>query len=255
MSSKRILASGGEALENSDERKKSQIPIRTSAALRDALVARAKEGDRSLTQEIEQRLERSIAADEVRGGVHNVRLLDAIAAEIATVESMTGKQWNADQVTFQLMLLSIPTLLKRHAPMIENGPEVVALLDKAGVSRARHINAFNAMKRDKLLPDKGTLSEQLAMIGRVSTSNQFDTILSYSDRDSENKLAALVPDDRKVEFHQKFDELVSLANERYACEDALAAAYAPQKRAIEQAAQMFSAIRDAQGASGVEDLL
>lgn len=225
------------------ETKRATINMRTTPAIRAALEEAAASEGRSLAQEIEQRLERSIAADAVRGGVHNVRLVDAIAAEIATIEGMTGKRWNDDQVTFQLMLLSIPELLKLHGPMIENGPKVVAIVSKAKEARGRHIAARSAMERDGLMPVGGTIAAMLSQIGS-------NTIHDFSPRSDEEldslRLTLLnnhIPDERKEEFNTRYAEFSQIARERRAYEDALSSAYQPQIEATQQAAQMFKNIR------------
>ncbi|MBI0477484.1 hypothetical protein D9601_19295 [Sphingomonas sp. MA1305] len=110
------MASSGEALEKDDERKRSQIPVRTSAALRNRLVESAAANDRSLTQEIEQRLERSLSADDARGSPQTARLLDAIAAEVANNKALLNAEWWESPLAYYAMAETIAAVVRDHAP-------------------------------------------------------------------------------------------------------------------------------------------
>lgn len=82
------------------ESKRSPISMRTTPAIRAALEEAAKRGGRSLAQEIEQRLERSVAADREAGSPATAAFLASANADIADIEAATGKSWLVDITTY-----------------------------------------------------------------------------------------------------------------------------------------------------------
>lgn len=116
MSSKRIAVHSDEPGDTSDDRKRAQIPIRTSALLRQRLVEAATKNDRSLTQEIEQRLERSLELEDQFGRADTVGLVHAIVGAIEDVEVWTGAHWSEDQVTFHAALEAISSIVRDRQP-------------------------------------------------------------------------------------------------------------------------------------------
>lgn len=97
------------------EAKRSAIAVRTTPAVKDRLTDAATRAGRSLTQEIEQRLERSLEGEDALGGAETANALRALASEIANVERRTGKSWLEDHATHTaattLMLLKLDSLM------------------------------------------------------------------------------------------------------------------------------------------------
>ena len=89
------------------ESKRAPISMRTTPAIRAALEEAAERGGRSLAQEIEQRLERSVAADEGAGSVATAAFLASITADIGAIETATGKGWTVDLYTFGAVRFAI----------------------------------------------------------------------------------------------------------------------------------------------------
>lgn len=83
-----------------EEQKRQQIGVRTSSALKLALEQAAGANGRSVAQEAEWRLERSIEDEQRAGGEHNASLLRIVAAEIEKIEQMTKKRWTKDLATW-----------------------------------------------------------------------------------------------------------------------------------------------------------
>ncbi len=83
-----------------EEAKRAAVTIRTTPTVKDQLVAAAEASGRSLTQEIELRLEASLARDAIAGSPETERLLSAYAAEIAQVEGVLKKRWHKDLKTW-----------------------------------------------------------------------------------------------------------------------------------------------------------
>lgn len=83
-----------------EDQKRQQIGVRTSPALKLALEQAAGAHGRSVAQEAEWRLERSIEDEARAGGEHNASLLRIVAAEIEKIEQMTKKRWTKDLATW-----------------------------------------------------------------------------------------------------------------------------------------------------------
>ena len=99
------------------EAKRSPINMRTTPAIRAALEEAAERGGRSLAQEIEQRLERSIEEESRRGGPQTAALIAAILSDIADIEAATGKQWHEDIATFGAVRYAISEQLADRLPI------------------------------------------------------------------------------------------------------------------------------------------
>lgn len=82
------------------EQKRQQIGVRTSPTLKQALEQAAGANGRSVAQEAEWRLERSIEDEQRAGGEHNASLLRIVAAEIEKIEQLTKKRWTKDLATW-----------------------------------------------------------------------------------------------------------------------------------------------------------
>lgn len=94
-----------------EEEKRQQIGVRTSSALKRDLESAASRNGRSVAQEAEFRLERSLADERAAGSAATLRLLNMLAAEVAIIEGVTGKHWDRDLRTWAAV-----------AEMFERGP-------------------------------------------------------------------------------------------------------------------------------------
>jgi hypothetical protein len=121
---------GGRPTER-DEAKRAPINMRITPATRSALDAAAAREGRSLAQEIEQRLERSLELEKAQGGPATAALVATIVADIAEIERLTGKSWAVDNETyFAVRRAVIAAILDRTPDFAENSPEVVAALQE-----------------------------------------------------------------------------------------------------------------------------
>lgn len=99
------------------ESKRAPISMRTTPAIRAALEDAAERGGRSLAQEIEQRLERSVAADEGAGSVATAAFLASITADIGAIEAATGQGWTVDLRTFGAVRYAIAEAVADRMPV------------------------------------------------------------------------------------------------------------------------------------------
>jgi hypothetical protein len=99
------------------EAKRSPINMRTTPATRAALEAAAERGGRSLAQEIEQRLERSIEQERQLGGPQTAALISAILSDIAAIEEITGDRWYKDIKTFGAVRYAMKEQIEDRMPM------------------------------------------------------------------------------------------------------------------------------------------
>ena len=142
MTAKRLIAASDEALKTSDQRKRAQIPVRTSAELRHRLAGRAAAKDRSLTQEIEQRLEWSLDYEDRLGGAAAFDLFLGAVARIAKAEEATGKHWLDDYVTWRAAKHIIERAVIDHAPPPPNSSAILAALKASNAARERELTLW-----------------------------------------------------------------------------------------------------------------
>ncbi len=131
-----------EALEPEAETKRAQVPVRTTPSAKARLVAAAKTNGRSLTQEIEQRLERSLVEDDAQGGGRNARLFHRLAAEIRRVEAATGVSIWEDPRGYAAAYELMRRQISRESPPMKNSDAIRAATGPAA-------EAANAV-RDRL---------------------------------------------------------------------------------------------------------
>lgn len=98
------------------EAKRAPINMRTTPTIRAALEDAAARGGRSLAQEIEQRLERSIEEDARNGGPHTAAFLRLAGAAIQTIELQSGARWTDDWPTFAKARAALTRLLDWYNP-------------------------------------------------------------------------------------------------------------------------------------------
>ena len=80
----------------SEGRKRWILSMRTTNDGRERIKEAAEANGRSLSEEIENRLERSFQNDDRAGGFANAAFVDLIGATIRDVEADTGLSWRSD---------------------------------------------------------------------------------------------------------------------------------------------------------------
>jgi hypothetical protein len=93
--------------------------MRTTPSVKAALQEAADREGRSLAQEIEQRLERSLQVDVMLGGPATSALITAIVADVVEIEARTGSRWNKDILTFGAVRHAIMEHLADAMPIPE----------------------------------------------------------------------------------------------------------------------------------------
>ncbi|MGE3745860.1 MAG: hypothetical protein AB7G25_09175 [Sphingomonadaceae bacterium] len=160
-----------EGFEAAPETKRAQIPVRTTPANRNRLAEAAKISGKSLTQEIEQRLENSFKVEDRDGGPATHWLLNLLASEIALVESHTGKTWNADVATWSAVRTRLRTKLDQIRPPFVNTDRISTLSRDLGTLKIRiealadYLLEVGAIKKKEAKPS--VLAELLQGLGTV----------------------------------------------------------------------------------------
>lgn len=98
------------------DRKTATLSIRTSVDLRSKLQDSLEESGRSLTQEVEMRLEKSFQKDEFVGGERNAAFLNMLGAGIREIELSTGRSWLSDKATWSKVVELGSELLNAREP-------------------------------------------------------------------------------------------------------------------------------------------
>lgn len=115
--------------------KRKTLSTRITSALRTRLDEAADETGRSLSQEIEFRLEQSFANDkatyEAFGGKHVYALMTLLGSAVSLIESGTGKKWRDDQGTYHQVKVTIDKLLYGLSPTSAGKRDDKMLLEKA----------------------------------------------------------------------------------------------------------------------------
>ena len=86
----------------SRRRKTVIMGLRTSPDLKSKLDEAARQNGRSLTQEIESRLERDLVIEELDGGPEAVAILECVRKAITEAEGRSGKSWLSDTKTWSV---------------------------------------------------------------------------------------------------------------------------------------------------------
>lgn len=97
------------------ESKRAPISMRTTPAIRAALEAAAEKGGRSLAQEIEQRLERSVAQEEAYSP-DTFDALDAIRQMMEATHVRVGASWSDDLTAWEIVTNGIVDLMIAYRP-------------------------------------------------------------------------------------------------------------------------------------------
>lgn len=99
-------------LKVSERKKRWIITIRTTEATRERLHEAATVAGRSMTQEIESRLDRSFDRDDEVLGASTTALLKLLGASIRAQEVLSGQRWDADEPTRNAMIEAVTAELQ-----------------------------------------------------------------------------------------------------------------------------------------------
>jgi Arc-like DNA binding domain len=118
------------------DRKRANLTFRTRSGMREKLEAAAAQSGRSVSEEVEYRLERSFQQAEsiadILGGVATANLLLLISMAIQEVEKATGKSWREDAGTYDRMKLAAIYILN-EAPRPDEATKTPTNLSEMSV--------------------------------------------------------------------------------------------------------------------------
>lgn len=225
------------------EAKRSAVAVRTTEATKAKLLEAATASGRSLTQEIEQRLEQSIERERVEGDAETSRLLMRIAAEIAAIQA----------AYFQRFMNGFS---EKDRPAMEKVARKKLLWHKnreiwGAVKEALATGAIEAMGPDHPADDDvvtqahARLEEVRAELGRsraklldlgvTSVGGMARYLASDEDR---RRDAEALPDDRRGRALALLDQLAQLESAEIAATSTLREALAPYLE-VEEAGRRF----------------
>lgn len=92
------------------------LSMRTTNDGRQRLTDAAEANGRSLSEEIENRLERSFQKDDLCGGFGNAAFVDLMGAVIRDVEANAGLSWRHDKHTWEIVRDRIVAEIDRRLP-------------------------------------------------------------------------------------------------------------------------------------------
>lgn len=99
-----------------EEAKRHIITMRVTPAMRERIQEAADESGRSVSQEIESRLEMSFQADQLAGGRNTGLLTRLISSSISLIELETGFSWTEDRMTWEAVRGAISRILDSMKP-------------------------------------------------------------------------------------------------------------------------------------------
>jgi hypothetical protein len=102
------------------EAKRAAIAVRTTPTIKDQLARSAEAKGRSITQEVEARVEQSFELDELMGSSSTKALMIELARQISRAEAATGKDWFDDPTTHRAAMLLIEHALRSARPVPQN---------------------------------------------------------------------------------------------------------------------------------------
>ncbi|MEO6151858.1 MAG: Arc family DNA-binding protein [Croceibacterium sp.] len=120
---------GGRPLERS-EAKRAAIAVRTTPTIKDRLARSAEARGRSITQEVEARVEQSFELDDLLGHVETKQLLVELARQIAKAEAATGKLWSTDVATHEAATVLMKHAIRTARPLPPNYQQTAELRTK-----------------------------------------------------------------------------------------------------------------------------
>ena len=102
MTKSTITAKRGRPRKASSRRKRNNVTIRMRDQIKHRLEGSAKDNGRSLSEEIESRLEQSfLVTEEIFGGRRTFILMKMLANVFQLAENVSGKRWDDDPATFE----------------------------------------------------------------------------------------------------------------------------------------------------------
>ena len=96
--------------------KRHVLSIRTTEEGRSKLDDAAKFNGRSLSEEIDRRLEQSFVRDELVGGIYNTVFLHRLGATIRDIEASTGQEWTKNEFTWWAVKKAVLLALNERRP-------------------------------------------------------------------------------------------------------------------------------------------
>ncbi len=117
------------------QRKLDSLGFRPTPAVRAKIEAAAKANGRSLSREVESRLEESFLNEEAKyeafGGRHVYALMRLLGSAVSVIEAGTGRKWRDDRVTYHQVKATIDKLLYGLGPASAGEHDDRTLLEKA----------------------------------------------------------------------------------------------------------------------------
>lgn len=104
------------------DRKTWMLSVRTSSELRAKLQVALQQSGRSLTQEVEMRLERSFVSDEFVGGAITAAFLNLLGASIKEIELKSGHSWVTHRGSWLEVAKLVQALMIEREPPLNIGP-------------------------------------------------------------------------------------------------------------------------------------
>ena len=129
------------------DRKTATLSIRTSVDLRSKLQTSLEESGRSLTQEVEMRLEKSFQSDDFVGGDRNAAFLNVLGAGMREIELTTGQSWLSDVETWQKVAELVSELIYDREPKEPTRP---ALLPRNDRTKPKRLPMFGSSDGDQV---------------------------------------------------------------------------------------------------------
>lgn len=121
----------------SGEKKLDAMGFRPTPKIRAKLEKAARENSRSLSREIESRLEHTFLSEDAKydalGGEHVYALMRLLGATVSLIEAGTGKRWQEDQETYDQVRGTIGGLFDGLGSQIPAESHDEALIAKAEV--------------------------------------------------------------------------------------------------------------------------
>jgi hypothetical protein len=170
------------------------ITMRVTEKDGDRIAAAAEANTRSVSQEIESRLERSLLRDELKGGDHIAAPVELLGSLIALAEQKTGKKWNQDYLTWVAVKSAAIVLFNANRPPHPDDPAIceaerhymdadervsrTSPLDAADLSKA--IDARNAAL--SALVKVAAVAKEDAQVGALLASEHLTPLLGLNTR-------------------------------------------------------------------------
>lgn len=236
---------GGRPAHYDGETKKAAIAVRTAPSVRDKLKAAAEEAGRSVTQEVEARLEASLEKDAGARSPETERLLNRIAAEIAEVEAATKKRWHKDRKTAGA-LMEMMERKAQHWFNVDNpfdDEDVMGAYEK--ISRA----ADERKKTVEVLEGLGiaaTLVPTRPGTGDGALSGHVNALMALTSSRAAEREALSRADLRKeirVAAELVFDRLEELDREYWAAQDEFTSLTRPYRDAEQEGRKLYRDLR------------